>query len=297
MEVGQTSALVRQGTDVGIPVELAVLDCLDGVEHRHVHALVHRGDDVVAVGCLGLAAIGVHPDDVGLATGGLDGLQSTVARIAGNRQDDVGALVEQGLCRGLATSHVLERIGLRHELAVLGLGIPAEDLDVLALLLVVVVDALGEAVHEDRHGRDLHATEGADLAGLGEGGCQVARLEGGLGSVEDEWLEVAGSTLGLVVDDGELDVRVLLGSSDGGLVEQESDRDDEITLGVDEGLDVDGVVLVALGLHLGDLHTEFLLGTLQARQGGLVEGLVGETGGVGDHAGLDVGLGRRTGVG
>ena len=58
--------------------------------------------------------------------------------------------------------------------------VPAEHLDVLALLLVVVRDAVGEAVHEDGHRRDLQAAEGGHLAGLRVARGQVAGEERGL---------------------------------------------------------------------------------------------------------------------
>ena len=47
---------------------------------------------------------------------------------------------------------VLEVTG---EQAVLGRRVPADELDVLAGVLVVLGDAGGEAVHEDRHGREV----------------------------------------------------------------------------------------------------------------------------------------------
>ena len=56
-----------------------------------------------------------------------------------------------------------------------------EQLDLLALVGVVGLDALAEALHEVGHGRDRETTERADLAGLGVAGGQVAREERGLG--------------------------------------------------------------------------------------------------------------------
>ena len=68
----------------------------------------------------------------------------------------------------LALGLVLEVLGERAVLAV-----PAEHLDVGAVVLVVLLDALAEAVHEDGHGRDVQAAEGADDAGLAT--CAAAR--------------------------------------------------------------------------------------------------------------------------
>ena len=86
-----------------------------------------------------------------------------------------------------------------------------------ALLLVVVLDALGEAVHEDGDRREVHAAEGADDAGLRVGRGRVAGEERRLGGVEDDRLDVleVGRAVEVevdrVVDRDVLDVGVRLG--------------------------------------------------------------------------------------
>ena len=59
-------------------------------------------------------------------------------------------------------------------------GIPTQYFYVGAFHLVVVLHAGIEAVHEGGHGGELDAAEGADLAGLGDGGSQVTGQEAGL---------------------------------------------------------------------------------------------------------------------
>ena len=75
------------------------------------------------------------------AATGADRLDRAEADGTGHRQDDVGALVEQLLGGLAALGLVLEVTG---EEAVLGGGVPADELDVGAVLLVVVVDAGGK---------------------------------------------------------------------------------------------------------------------------------------------------------
>ncbi len=250
-----------------------------------------------AVGLGADAAVGVHPDGVDLAAAGLRRLQRALTGRAGDREDDVGALADQALGGLLAALDVLERLVAGYELAVLLGRVPAEHLDLGVLLRVVVLHALGEAVHEDRHGRDLQAAEGADLLGLRHPGGQVAGHEAGLRGVEDQRLQVLGRRVGLrvvVVHDRELDVGVLLGRGQGVVAEQEADGDDDVAVGVDHRLDVLGEVGGGLGLHLAGLDAQLGLGVGQALVGGLVERLVVEATRVGDHARLErLTAGRR----
>ena len=89
---------------------------------------------------------------------------------------------------GLALGLVLEVLGERAR--------PCRpsraSLTSVPLVLVVLLDALPEAVHEDRHGRDRQAAEGADDAGFGLRRGQVAGEVGRLGGVEGQALEVLG---------------------------------------------------------------------------------------------------------
>ena len=66
--------------------------------------------------------------------------EATEAGGTGDREDDVGALADQLLADRLALGLVLEVLGERAVLAV-----PAEELDVGAVVLVVLLDALAEA--------------------------------------------------------------------------------------------------------------------------------------------------------
>src|SRR6185295_10723428 len=104
-----------------------------------------------------------------------------------DREDHVGAVLDELLADRLALVLVDEALG---EGAVLLRLVPAEDLDVLALLLVVVLDALLEAVHVHGHRRDLESAERRDLAGLGVRGSEVPAQEGPLRGVELDAVDV-----------------------------------------------------------------------------------------------------------
>jgi hypothetical protein len=92
------------------------------------------------------------------------------------------------------------------------------------------------------------------------------------------------------VDDREVDLLVLLRSGLRGVTEQEADRGDGVAALGHERLDVVGVLRVGLGLDLTGLHTQVGRGSLQSVVGSLVERLVVEAAGVGDHACLEVDL-------
>ena len=175
----------------------------------------------------------------------------------------------------------------------------ADDLDVLALLLGVVLGALLEAVHEDRHGRERQAAVGADDTGLGVVGGGVAGQERRLGGVVEQRLDVGLVGLAVeglavvaavsgVVDEDVLDVGVggsrLLGRGR----EREAHGHDGVAALGHEALEVGRVVVLAVGLDGVELDAELvgrLLGALVAE---LVERLVVETTRVGDDAGQEV---------
>ena len=168
-------------------------------------------------------------------------------------------------------------------------AVPAEHLDVLRVVLVVLLDPGEEAVHEDRHGRDLDPAVRADLARLGHAGGGVAGEERGLVRLEGQFLDVVvGDVLlgrrveEVDVDDGELLVRVGLGRGLGGRVEQEADRDDQVAVLADEVGDVR--LVVGLALRLRDLlgHAQLVHRALHAVVGHLVERLVVHSTGIGD---------------
>src|SRR6266508_3767410 len=114
--------VVLQGADVGAALELVVDGALDGRLDRDVHVLLDAGQEQAAVLLRALAAVGVHPDHVLVATGGLDRGGGAQTDRAGDRQDDVGALAQQRLGDALAVVLVGEVTG---EQAVLLLRVPA----------------------------------------------------------------------------------------------------------------------------------------------------------------------------
>src|SRR5690606_40203882 len=84
------------------------------------------------------------------------------------------------------TPAVVGALEVAREEPLLGLGVPAENLNVGPLHLVVVLDAGLKAVHEDGDGGQRDAAEGADDTRLGHAGGQVASQEGSLiGGEED----------------------------------------------------------------------------------------------------------------
>ena len=119
--------------------------------------------------------------------------------------------------------------------------VPADQLNVGPVDLVVVLHAVLEADAEDGHGRDLGAAEVAQLAGLGHTRGQVAGQEGGLVGLEDLPLDI-GDALGIphdtlghterirvgVVDDRELDIRILGGHVGQVAAKEEAGGDDQI---------------------------------------------------------------------
>ena len=156
----------------------------------------------------------------------------------------------------------------------------------------------------------LDAAPGADGTGLGHAGGQVTGQEGSLVGLEGQAAHIVhdrGGTAILafnrtgiavrvgVVDDGELLVGVGFGSRGGIHAHQEADGDDQVILLADQLLDVLGVVGLLVGFE--DTCRQFpavicLLDTLPAQ---VVEGLVIDAAGIGDHANTDLGEGRVAG--
>jgi hypothetical protein len=156
-------------------------------------------------------------------------------------------LVDEGLRELLALRGVTPRVVATDERPGLRRGVPAEELDRGALLLVVVLDAGVVAVHEPGHARELLATERAHDVGLAEPGGEVARQHGGLVDLEIEAREVGrdgavGRRIPRSVDLAEVDRGVGLRRVDGRLGLVEPDGDDRVAALVDEALDVRGVV-------------------------------------------------------
>lgn len=92
-------------------------------------------------------------------------------------------MLDELLCYLGAELLVIKAAG---ELTGLLLLVPAEDLNVLAIVLVVLGDTVDETIHKDRHSRDLDATEGCNSACLREGGSRVTSKVGGLLGVEEQ---------------------------------------------------------------------------------------------------------------
>src|SRR5689334_19515875 len=164
VERGEAGAVVLQVTDVVAGGEGAAR----GRRHVRLHGagqvLRDARDEVLAELGGRDAAVGVDPDQVDLAARRLRRRARAEARAARDREDHVRALLDERLADLQALVLVGERARERAALLV-GL-VPAEHLDVLALLLVVVLHALVEAVHVDRDGRDVQAAPGRDLAAL-----------------------------------------------------------------------------------------------------------------------------------
>ncbi|MBG9887294.1 hypothetical protein ABE10_12315, partial [Bacillus toyonensis] len=298
VQLGERDTLVLEGADVRLRVELALGAGQDGVRGGEVHRLQDRGQHVVRRRRVGLEQVRVDADEGHVLVGLLDRLQSRLVDRAADGHDHVDALVED--VRG---DRLRLLVGLEAAREGTGLAVPADDRDALAVLLVVVVDALLEAVHEDRHGRELHAAERADLAGLRVSGGEVAGEERGLGRVVEQRLDVVRVGLavvvvvGGVVDEDEVGVGAGLRRIDSGGGEGEADRDDGRASLRDEALHVRGVVGLGVGLDLGQLHAEGLGGRGRPLEGELVERLVVEPAHVRDDARHEVGGRGLTGAG
>src|SRR5699024_728780 len=140
------------GADVVIGGEVALGGLLDGVEHGFVDSLDHGGQhDVAVFGALGPVVVDTNDPYI---TGIGGGSRGTEADGSGNRHDDVGVLGDELLRQCLALALVFEVPG---EGAVLTVLVPTQQLDVGVVLLVVLVHAVGETVHEDGHRGDLLA--------------------------------------------------------------------------------------------------------------------------------------------
>ncbi len=239
---GQTNAAVLQRTDDSGRLEGAVHRVFDRVEGGDVHVLQHGGQGDVGVLRIGLDPVGVHADDVHAAAllGSGSGAE---ANGSGHGHDDVGALIHQRLAEAAAVVGAFEvareEPGLSHR-------IPAQHLNLGAVLLVVVLDAVVEAIHEDGDGRDLNAAEGANDTRLSDTSSNVAGQEGRLVGIEDLGLHVLDRRIIGEVNDGEQLVRVGFRSSRCRVTEQEADGDDDAAAFLDERVDVLLVVRLLL---------------------------------------------------
>src|SRR6266566_7519511 len=142
---GKGNPAVRERADVVAALECAGRRRTDRGPDRGLDALLDAGDEVLAVLLRADAPVGVDPHHVHVLAGlvcllyGLGRAETDVAR---DREDDVGALRDEGVRQGLALGLVGEVAG---EVAVLGRLVPAENLHMLAVLAVVVLDTVVEA--------------------------------------------------------------------------------------------------------------------------------------------------------
>src|ERR1700689_2590753 len=165
VERREPGAAVGQRADVGAARERALRRAQHRVLHRGLDTLLHAGDEVLAVLRAADAPVGVHPEHVHLlaarrVVGVLDRLGRAEPDVARDREDDVRALADERLGDRLALGLVGEVAGER---ALLGLLVPAEHLHVRAVLGVVVLHAVPEAVHVDRDGAEVFPAERGDL--------------------------------------------------------------------------------------------------------------------------------------
>src|SRR3954453_13454025 len=261
VERGQAGATVAQVTDVVPGRDAAVGGLGDVGRHRVAEVLGDAGEEVLAVLLCAHAAVRVDPDHADLAAGRLGRGTRTEAGAAGDREDDVRAGLDERLGDGLALVQVGERVGERASLLVL--LVPAEHLDALLLLLVVVLNALPEAVHVDRDRRDVQTTECGDRAGLGHGSGQVATEEPTLRGVVLEAVDLRAAGRG--VDLGIVLLGILLGDRLHRVCHQATDRDDRVAALVGLRGEVRGVVVLGARRHVGDLDVGVrLLGGLHA---------------------------------
>ena len=288
-------------------------DLVEEVEHRDVDGLLGRGKQrPVGRRADADVLVGVDADRKLLVL--VHVLDRAVARGAGDRVHDVHALVGEGRRELLALGRIAPRVvaaGAADEGAgrarILEGAVPTEQLDRGGLLLVVVLDARVQAVHEARDAREGEAAVGADLMGLAPARTEVAREHRGLVDLVVEAGEVRrlGGVIGVAagevraalvpcgVDLRERDGRVRRGRVGRRLGLQEADRDDRLAALVDQGLDVVGVV--GRALRLAEVRREASrAGVLEPLLREVVEALVTKAAGVeGDARNRLRHLGRR----
>jgi hypothetical protein len=199
--------------------------------------------------------------------------------------DDVGAVVEHALRRGLALGGVTEAGEVRR----LGQVDRVDDdvgVDLLGTGLVAGLELLDQG--------HLDAADEADVARLGLQGRRRADQERALLLGEGQAGDVRDVGQAGVVDDREVDVGVLGRDLADGLGVGEAHGDDRVVAGLGEG--DEALLARRLGLTVGRLgllgvDAELVLGLVETGRSGVVERLVATPADVVGHADLDVGGG------
>src|SRR5689334_15862233 len=132
VERRQAGPVVLQGADVAAGREGAGGRTGDVGVHGLGEILHHAAEEQRALRRHALAAVGVDPQHADLAVRRQGRLPRTFAGTACHREQDVGALLDELLADLLTL--VLVREGLGERAGLLVLLVPAQDLDVLALL-------------------------------------------------------------------------------------------------------------------------------------------------------------------
>ncbi len=133
----------------------------------------------------------------------------------------------------------------------------------------------------------MQTTECGHGAGLGGAGGDVTGQEGSFLGVVDLAEHVGDGGIVGKVYDGEGLLRVSLSRRGGGVTQQESDGDDDVASGFEEGVDVLFIVSLLLGLEEVALDAIFVYGILNALPGGGVEGFIVNAANVSDLAGFE----------
>src|SRR5690606_23796444 len=105
--IGEINTAVLQRTNDHAALEGAFNHRLNGLQGGDVHLLQDGGQDDVGVFWGSLEPVVVHADDVHIATF-LSSSGGAQTDRAGDRHDDVGALVHQALAHGAAVIGALE---------------------------------------------------------------------------------------------------------------------------------------------------------------------------------------------
>ena len=293
---GQADAAVLEvgGEDAGL--QGAGHFGLDRIVDGDVNVLGCAGDQDILHISGGQVLVNVHADAHRALF--LGRFQATVAGVAAAAEDHIRLLGDHRQADFLA----LGRIG--------------EGRDVLVERRHLRVDALGAVLvagDEAHDRRDFHAGDRADDTGFAHAGRQDARQVADLILLEHQAGDVGQPAVGVavlhgvradgvvfgrevgVVNDRELDVRILLGLDRRRIAHQEADGDDHVVAFSGKGINVLLVVRRLLGLDVLGLDAQVGHRLLHAGPRRLVERLVVHTTDIGHQTDLQSGgLGFRS---